>query len=120
MNRKNHTTTAARSPGLRRLAAAAGALAGAAAIAVTGATIPAPHKHPPPQPETPAHHEEPDTSITRPARGRVMLALSAFRPWAGDEIMLVTAGVLPVARIEAPRATLIVLGAQPAPLGREP
>ena len=48
-----------------------------------------------------------------------MLALPAFRPRAGDEIMLVTAGVLPVARIEAPRATLIVLGAA-APFGREP
>lgn len=42
MNRRNHTTTAtrtARAPGVRRLAAAAGALAGAAAIAVTVAAL---------------------------------------------------------------------------------
>ena len=39
MNRRNHTTTTARTPAMRRLAAAAGALAGVAAIAVTAAAL---------------------------------------------------------------------------------
>ena len=39
MNRRNHTTATARTLGVRRLAAAAGALAGAAAIAVTVAAL---------------------------------------------------------------------------------